>query len=101
MGGMAKPIPPELQGQKYISLASLRKNGTAVRTSVWLAEENGKLYVMTRSDSGKYKRIRNNPEVRIAPSTMRASGKACSSCDHSAITARLSLLGRLKLPKVR
>ena len=26
---------------------------------------------MTRSDSGKYKRIRNNPEVRIAPSTMR------------------------------
>jgi len=53
MGGMAKPIPPELQGQKYISLASLRKNGTAVRTSVWLAEENGKLYVMTRSDSGK------------------------------------------------
>ena len=71
MGGMAKPIPPELQGQKYISLASFRKNGAAVRTPVWFAEENGKLYVMTRSDSGKYKRIRNHPEVRIAPSTMR------------------------------
>jgi uncharacterized protein len=27
--------------------------------------------VMTRSDSGKYKRIRNNPKVRIAPCTMR------------------------------
>jgi uncharacterized protein len=26
---------------------------------------------MTRSDSGKYKRIRNNPEVRIAPCTVR------------------------------
>jgi PPOX class probable F420-dependent enzyme len=25
---------------------------------------------MTRSDSGKYKRIRNNPEVRIAPCTV-------------------------------
>ena len=26
---------------------------------------------MTRSDSGKYKRIRNNPQVRIAPCTIR------------------------------
>ena len=70
-GRMAKPIAPEIQEQKYISLASFRKNGAAVRTPVWFAEENGKLYVMTRSDSGKYKRIRNHPEVRIAPSTMR------------------------------
>jgi len=34
-------------------------------------EKDDKLYVMTRSDSGKYKRIRNNPKVRIAPCTMR------------------------------
>jgi uncharacterized protein len=40
---------------------------------VWFGEENGKLYVMTRSDSGKYKRIRNNPEVRVAPSTIRGT----------------------------
>ena len=26
---------------------------------------------MTRSDSGKYKRIRNNPQVRVAPCTIR------------------------------
>jgi len=39
--------------------------------AAYFAEENGKLYVMTRSDAGKYKRIRNHPEVRIAPSTMR------------------------------
>jgi len=31
----------------------------------------GKLYVMNRSDSGKYKRIRNNPHVRLAPGTAR------------------------------
>jgi PPOX class probable F420-dependent enzyme len=38
---------------------------------VWFAEQNGKLYVKTRSDSGKYKRIRNNPQVKIAPCDIR------------------------------
>src|SRR5579864_8882497 len=65
------PIPREIQGQKYISLSTFRKSGAAVATPVWFAEQDGKLYVMTRSDSGKYKRIRNNPQVRIAPCTMR------------------------------
>jgi hypothetical protein len=65
------PIPQELQHQKYISLTTFRKNGLAVPTPVWFAEQNGKLYVQTPSDSGKCKRIRNNPQVRIAPCTMR------------------------------
>jgi PPOX class probable F420-dependent enzyme len=64
-------IPREIQGQKYIRLATFRKNGAAIYTPVWFGEENGKLYVMTRSDSGKYKRIRNNPQARIAPCTAR------------------------------
>ncbi len=65
------PIPFEIKGQKYISLASFRKKGDAVNTPVWFGEKDDKLYVMTRSDSGKYKRIKNNPKVRIAPCTMR------------------------------
>jgi uncharacterized protein len=64
-------VPPEIHDQKYIFLGTFRKNGSVTRTPVWFGEENGKLYVMTRSDSGKYKRIRNNPQVRIAPCTMR------------------------------
>ncbi|HXM62384.1 MAG TPA: PPOX class F420-dependent oxidoreductase [Terriglobales bacterium] len=64
-------IPREIQGQKYISLTTLRKSGVAVPTPIWFGEEGDRLYVMTRSDSGKYKRIRNNPRVRIAPCTMR------------------------------
>ena len=64
-------LPSEVAGQKYISLASFRKSGDAVRTPVWFGEKDDKLYVMTRSDSGKFKRIRNNPKVRIAPCTMR------------------------------
>ena len=69
--GMAPTIPPEISGQRYISLATFRKNGTPVYTPVWFGEENGHLYVMTASKTGKAKRLGNNPEVRIAPSTMR------------------------------
>lgn len=65
------PIPPEIKSQKYMSLATFRKNGDAVYTPIWFGEKDDKLYVMTRSDSGKYKRIKNNPKVRIAPCTMR------------------------------
>jgi PPOX class probable F420-dependent enzyme len=65
------PIPREIRGQKYISLTTFRKSGVAVPTPIWFGEEDGKLYVMTRSDSGKYKRIRNNPQVRIAACTIR------------------------------
>jgi uncharacterized protein len=64
-------IPPEIHGQKYISLTTFRKSGAGVATPVWFGEEAGKLYVMTRSDSGKYKRIRNNPRLQIAPCTIR------------------------------
>ena len=38
---------------------------------MWFGEEDDKLYVMTRSDLGKAKRIRNNPRVAAAPCTIR------------------------------
>src|SRR5512147_3168217 len=65
------PIPAAISGQRYISLATFRKNGVAVYTPVWFAEESGHLYVMTASKMGKIKRLRNNPKVKIAPCTMR------------------------------
>jgi PPOX class probable F420-dependent enzyme len=72
---MSNPIPPEIQGQKYICLTTFRKNGAGVSTPVWFGEDGDKLYVMTRSDSGKYKRLRNNPQVQIAPCSMRGKIK--------------------------
>jgi PPOX class probable F420-dependent enzyme len=68
---MPTTLPAEIRGQKYVSLATFRKNGVAVQTPIWFAEENGNLYFMTRSDSGKYKRIRNNPQAKVAPGTIR------------------------------
>ena len=64
-------IPSEIQGQRYISLATFRKNGVAVRTPIWFAEDNGRLCFMTNSKTGKCKRIRNNPKAMIAPCTVR------------------------------
>jgi PPOX class probable F420-dependent enzyme len=68
---MTNAIPPDIQGKKYISLTTFRRTGVPVATPVWFGEEDGKLYVMTRSDSGKYKRIRNDSQVRVAPCTIR------------------------------
>jgi uncharacterized protein len=64
-------IPAAIRGQKYISLTTFRKNGAAVVTPVWFGEGDGKLYIMTRSIFGKCKRIRNNPQVQVAPCTIR------------------------------
>jgi PPOX class probable F420-dependent enzyme len=71
MKGMPSPIPASIQGRKYISLTTFRKTGIGVATPVWFGEADGKLYVMTRSDMGKTKRIRNRPQVRVAACTMR------------------------------
>lgn len=68
---MASQIPSAIKGQKYISLTTFRKTGVGVPTPVWFGEEDAKLYVMTRSDMGKSKRIRNNPQVKIAPCSIR------------------------------
>jgi uncharacterized protein len=73
MEAMPSSIPASIHDQKYISLTTFRKTGAGVATPVWFGEEDGKLYVMTRSDMGKAKRIRNNPQVRVAPCTIRGT----------------------------
>lgn len=64
-------VPAEIHGQRYISLATFRKSGVAVYTPIWFAEYDGNLCFMTNSKLGKCKRIRNNPQVKIAPCTIR------------------------------
>lgn len=68
---MSTAVPSSIHEQKYISLKTFRKNGVGVATPVWFGEGEGKLYVMTRSDMGKTKRIRNNGRVTVAPCTIR------------------------------
>lgn len=60
---------------KYISLETFRKSGVGVRTTVWLVEDGGVLYIRTDPKSGKAKRIRLNPHVRVARSDMGGNVK--------------------------
>ena len=61
--------------QKYINLETYRKNNQAVQTPVWFAIEDNMIYVRTDNNSGKIKRARNNPHVRITPSNVRGQPK--------------------------
>ncbi len=60
-----------LKQHKCVSVTTYRKNGKPVPTPVWFALEDEKLYVATEPGSGKVKRIRNNPDVLLAPCTQR------------------------------
>jgi len=70
---MPSTIPAVIHDQKYISLTTFRKTGVPVATPVWFGEADRHLYVMTRSDMGKTKRIRNNSQVKVAPCTIRGT----------------------------
>lgn len=60
-----------LGGSKYLSLTTYRKDGSAVATPVWLVRDGDRLRVITDGSSGKAKRIRNNPDVLVAPCDAR------------------------------
>jgi len=68
-------------GQKYLNLETFKKNGDGIKTPVWFAADPSasldssaaKIYAYTIGVSGKVKRVRNNPRVKIAPCNM--SGK--------------------------
>jgi len=61
----------DLKGHKYCVLVSYRKSGEPMPSPVWFGVADGKLYFLTSPDGFKVKRIRNNPEVRVAPCTSR------------------------------
>ena len=57
--------------ERYVSLATFRRDGTEVRTPVWIATAEGAAVIYTNATSWKVKRIRNNENVRLAPCTAR------------------------------
>ena len=61
----------EIESEKYISLETYRKNNQPVKTPVWFVIKNDVIYVVTRSKTGKVKRLRNNQQVKIAACTIR------------------------------
>jgi PPOX class probable F420-dependent enzyme len=59
--------------EKYVSLATYRRNGIEVKTPVWIAEVARRYYVFSTGDAGKVKRIRATPRVRIAACDVRGN----------------------------
>jgi len=61
----------DLHSQKYISLETYRKNNQPVKTPVWFVIENDLIYVITREETGKVKRLKNNSRVKLSPCTFK------------------------------
>lgn len=61
----------EPANEKYVSLATYRRNGVEVKTPVWIAELAGRYYVFSEGDAGKIKRIRATPRVQLAACDIR------------------------------
>lgn len=75
----------ELAAGNYISLATFKRDGTRVATPVWVTRDGEHLYVITDTDSGKAKRLRNSSTAEIAPCDIRGH----TSADPVAATAIL------------
>ncbi|MGH9855402.1 MAG: PPOX class F420-dependent oxidoreductase [Blastocatellia bacterium] len=57
--------------QRTVLLTTYRRDGTPVGTPVNIVVDGARAFVRTWDTAWKLKRIRNNPEVEIAPSTFR------------------------------
>ncbi len=57
----------------HVSLTTFRRNGLGVPTPVGSLVHDGTLYALTPPDTGKAKRIRNNPQVTIASCNMKGT----------------------------
>jgi PPOX class probable F420-dependent enzyme len=68
---MGRADAQALDAASYLSLVTFRRDGRAVATPVWHAEHAGRLYVFTAGGSGKVKRLRRDPRVRLAACDVR------------------------------
>ena len=58
--------------ERYVSLATYRRNGKEIRTPVWIARADQEYYVFSEGSSGKVKRIRTNARASLAACNYRA-----------------------------
>ncbi len=61
----------QFRERKYLNLETYRKNGEGMRTPLWFVEEDGIFYAQTSSGTGKVKRARRHPGVRLVPCDRR------------------------------
>ena len=59
--------------QQTVLLTTYRRDGAPVGTPVSIVVDGDRAFVRTWDTAGKLKRIRNNPVVEVAPSTVRGT----------------------------
>lgn len=84
-GGTSKTLS-SLRDQWAVRLTTYRRDGTPVSTPVNVAVDGNRVYFRTYEQAGKFKRMRNNSRVDVAPSTFRGEATGPS------IGARVRLL---------
>ena len=60
-----------IKSKKYITVETYKRDGQGVMTPVWFYVKDDCIYVITRSKTGKAKRLKNNPKVRVAQCTIK------------------------------
>lgn len=65
------PVFETLAHEKYVLLTTFKRDGTGVGTPVHVALDEDRAYFRTWDTTWKLKRIRNTPEVEVAPATFR------------------------------
>ena len=63
--------PAALEGRRYCTVVSFKRDGTPVATPVWFTLRDGAVLFRSLAESYKVKRIRANPEVLVAPCSRR------------------------------
>ena len=64
-------IEAEIGNAPYVSLATFRLSGAAVRTPVWMAPHGNAHYVFSAGSAGKVKRLRNSNRAEVAVCDVR------------------------------
>jgi uncharacterized protein len=66
-----KPFEDALATSKYLRLVTYRRTGKPVATPVWFVPDGPDLLAWTGAHTGKVRRIRANPQARMATCTFR------------------------------
>jgi uncharacterized protein len=75
-----------LKDTKTVLLTTYKRDGTAVDTPVSLAFDGDRAFFRSYDKAWKTKRLRNNPDVKVAPATVKGTATG------PAIDARATLL---------
>lgn len=57
----------EIAASPFVSLGTFRRNGAEVAVPVWVARDGDDLVVTSERNTGKVKRLRNDPRVTLRP----------------------------------